>query len=82
MNKFNLNSVVLDDDNSGLSHPSLLESGFLMIQCRAWCVSFSKVAYGRHQENPDVLKPAYQLIWLILAIFWLKLVILSNFKQK
>jgi hypothetical protein len=20
-----------------------------------------------HQENPDVLKPAYQLIWLILA---------------
>jgi hypothetical protein len=36
MNKFNLDSAVLDDDDSGLSLSSLLESGLLMIQRRSW----------------------------------------------
>ena len=35
MNKFNLDSAVFNDDDSGLSLSSLLESGLLMIQRRS-----------------------------------------------
>ena len=36
MNKFDLDSAVFDDDGSGLSLSSLLESGVLLIQHRKW----------------------------------------------